>query len=411
MRGKPELLFIAPWFLFPADSGGKLRTADILKYLNKLEYSVTLLSPRPENDPPRDAELAEICDRFISWPEPKRGRFFEYTRLLNLASPLPIPVATDQSAIAKRTIQEALSKNPAVVVVDFVHTHVLMPEVIGQPSVVFTHNVEAEIFERHARVAEDLIRRAIWRNQHQKMMRFEKQVLNAYDRVIAVSERDRRFFNEQYGLDPAVIRDIPTGLDMARYECRINERDVPPDAGHLVFTAAMGSAANIDAIEWMMDAVWEPLRAKRPKVKFTIVGRNPPKDLIQKAAAKGYDFTFTGSVPSVEPFVHDADLFVIPLRVGGGTRLKVIEAVAMGSPIVSTDIGVEGIALMDGEHYANANTESEFAEKIDDLLNSPKQRKSCAQSAYDYISRNFGAPEIARRFQAICNEAVAASAR
>ena len=259
MTARPTLQFISPWYLFPADSGGKLRTADILKYLNKLDFSVTLLSPAPTAEQPRGAALDAVCDRFIPWPSPQRRRHFNHTRMRHLFSRLPVPVATDRSPSARQVIHDALEERPAVVVVDFVHTHILMPRPVRHPSVLFTHNVEAEIFERQAKLAPDPVRRAVWRDQHRKMVRFEGDALACYDRIVTVSERDAESFCALHGLDRARVQDIPTGIDMKRYDCRIDPREVEPDAGHLVFTASMNSWANIDAVTWLMDEIWPRL--------------------------------------------------------------------------------------------------------------------------------------------------------
>ena len=407
MTARPTLQFISPWYLFPADSGGKLRTADILKYLNKLDFSVTLLSPAPTAEQPRGAALDAVCDRFIPWPSPQRRRHFNHTRMRHLFSRLPVPVATDRSPSARQVIHDALEERPAVVVVDFVHTHILMPRPVRHPSVLFTHNVEAEIFERQAKLAPDPVRRAVWRDQHRKMVRFEGDALACYDRIVTVSERDAESFCALHGLDRARVQDIPTGIDMKRYDCRIDPREVEPDAGHLVFTASMNSWANIDAVTWLMDEIWPRLQAKRKQIRLTVVGRAPPAEMVEKAKAKGLNWDFTGFVPSVEPFVHAADIFVIPLRIGGGTRIKVVEAIAMGAPIVSTDIGVEGIALTPGEHFSRANGPGEFAREIDALLSAPARRKAHAESAFAHVSRNFDAEGIAHRFQEICHAAIA----
>lgn len=405
MTSRPVLLFVSPWYLFPTDVGGKLRTVAILKHLKQMHFSITLLSPAPDGERP-SGELDGICDRFIAWPAPRRGPLFNLSRMRHIVSALPIPVATDAWEPARRVIREALAEKPDVVVVDFAHTHVLMPDRIDPPSVMFTHNVEAEIFERHAEKAPDMVKRMIWRNQHRKMLRYEGEVLRCYDRIVTVSERDTEMFCQRYGLSRERVRDIPTGVDMDGYECRIDPQPVAPDAGRLVFTAAMSSAANIDAVEWLMDEVWPVLTAWRPNLEMTVVGRNPPARLVSKAKSKGVNWTFTGAVPSVEPHVHEADVFIIPLRVGGGTRLKVVEAIAMGAPIISTDIGVEGIDLEPDRHYVRANTAEEFSVGVDRMLADPDFRRACAGAAHAHASEHFGAPAIARAFQDICLSAV-----
>lgn len=404
VTGKPSLLFIAPWYLFPTDAGGKLRSADILKYLNRLDFSVTLLSPGPDDGVHHEEETSAVCDRFLSWDPVTRSRSFPYTRLRHIFSKLPIPVATDIWEPAQRVIRQALAEKPDIVVVDFVHTHILMPATLDIPSVVFTHNVEAEIFERHAEKASTPLHRWVWQNQFHKMVRFEGEVLKAYDQIVTVSERDTEIFQDRYGFPAGRISDISTGIDMERYQCLIESKKVDPRGGHLVFTASMNSAANIDAVEWFMDAVWPAVIAKRPDMRMTIVGRNPPAQLIGKAS--GLNWEFTGSVPSVEPFVHDADIFVVPLRVGGGTRLKIVEAIAMGAPIVSTDIGVEGIPLEPGTHFARANSPQEFADEIDALLADPEKRTRYAENSYALSAAEYGADGIAETFQEICHSAI-----
>jgi len=409
VTARPTLLFIAPWYLFPADSGGKLRSADLLKHLNRDAFSVTLASPLPADGAPDKADLDTICDRFVGWPAMARGRFFEIGRMRHLVSRLPIPVATDVWPPARNVLRAALAEQPDVVVVDFVHTHVLMPPALPMPSVMFTHNVETEIFDRHAAQAASAVHRAIWRGQARKMRAFEGEVLAAYDQIVTVAERDTAIFRERYGIDAGRIHDIATGIDMARYDCRIAPRTVDERGGRLVFTASMNSAANIDAIEWFMDEVWPAATARRPDLHMSVVGRNPPADLVRKAQA--LNWRFTGAVPSVEPFVHEADLYVVPLRVGGGTRLKIIEAVAMGAPIVSTDIGIEGIPLVPGEHYLRANSAAEFADRIDAFLADPLKREACARAAHSFVSGNFGIEAIARKFASICAAAIESHAR
>ena len=403
-----RMLFVAPWYLLPTDSGGKLRTADILKYLRRNGVHVTLVSPEPETGKAEGPELEAICDRFIGWPQPERGALFQYTRLRHLLSPVPVPVASDRNPAATDCIARALQDNPDVVVVDFIHTDVVMPDITDRPRVVFTHNVEAEIFERHYKVAEGLARRMVWRDQYRKMCRFERDVVRAYDQVVTVSQRDAEIMARDYGLDGSALCPIPTGLDMERYNCKREAAEVPADGGRLVFTATMNSAANVDAINWWRDEVWPLLVAKRPNIAMSVVGKNPPASMV--ASCKGLNWEFTGFVPSVEPHVHAADVFVIPLRVGGGTRLKVIEAIAMGSPLVSTTLGVEGIDLEAGRHFEPAETPQEFAERIDTLLADRPKREALARDAHEFVAGNFGAQKIAEIFLGSCEKAIAAHA-
>ena len=399
MNDRPRLLFVSPRYLFPLDSGGKIRTTQILRGLKGGYFDITLASPAPPAGADDASELTSVCDRFASWPETPRGPLFRYLRMRHLVSRLPIPVATDISPAARRLIGEELARHPDLVVADFTHTGVLLPERLAVPSVLFTHNVEAEIFARHLDVAQNPIYRAIWRNQLDKMRRFEAAQLRAFDTVIAVSERDSAQFRQQYGV---AAKTIATGvdLDFLRFE------SPPPnnDDATIVFTASMDSFANIDGVQWFMDAVWPLVAAEEPRARVAIVGRNPDAKLVRSAREQGLPWHFTGSVEDVRPYVHDATVYVIPLRVGGGTRIKAYEAMALGRPVVSTTIGVEGLQLVPDRHYLAGDTPEAFAASVMQLLRDPALRARLAGAARDFVEQHFSARSVAKGFETICRD-------
>jgi hypothetical protein len=193
---RPRLLFVSPRFLFPMDQGGKIRTGNILRGLKGGAFDVTLASPAPADVRRFAGDLDAACDHFISWPEHMRTRL---DRVVSLMSRLPVAVASDRSAAGSARILAALETKPAVVVVDFPHAGVLVPPAIDAATVMFTHNVEAEIFTRHASRARGMWR-LIWSAQSRKMTRFEGDTLRRFDSVIAVSQRDAEVLTRQYGL-------------------------------------------------------------------------------------------------------------------------------------------------------------------------------------------------------------------
>ena len=174
MSGRPRLLFVSPRYLFPADSGGKIRTTSVLRGMKGGSFEITLASPLPVDAGTRDpSELNDVCDRFAGWPAAVRSGFFRWTRLRYLASKLPVAVATDASEAGRRAVAGEIGRGADIVVVDFPHAAVLAPPPYPCPSVMFTHNVEAEIFHRHAQIAQNPLKRAIWRNQAGKMERYK----------------------------------------------------------------------------------------------------------------------------------------------------------------------------------------------------------------------------------------------
>lgn len=402
MNDRPRLLFVSPRFLFPVDSGGKIRTTQILRGLKGGRFHVTLASPAPRGAQARHAaELKKVADRFVWWPEPVHGRLFGLTRLRHVLGPLPIPVATDRSAAGRRAVASELDRRPDVAVFDFPHATVLAPPTIRAASVMFTHNVEAEIFARHAEVARDPLRRALWRDQHRKMVRFEREALRRFDRVIAVSTRDRLHFEREYGVRRTA--EISTGVDLEYFT-----HSPPGGEPHVIFSGAMDWLANVDAIEFFLEQVWPRVAAQCPEARMTVVGRAPPAALVEKARRAGVRWSFTGYVEDIRPYIRAAAAYVIPLRVGGGTRLKVFEAMALGCPVVSTAIGVEGLPLEPGTHYLRADEPGQLAAAVVRLLQDRAHGATLAAQARQNVEAHFSFRAVAREFEHICLDALRA---
>lgn len=399
MNTRPKLLFVSPRFLFPVDSGGKIRTTQILRGMHGGVFEVTLASPVPDGAEAAFAgELSGVCDRFVGWPENRKGRWFPLARLRHALGALPIPVATDRSRAGARAVGHELARDPDVVVFDFPHSVVFAPRRLDTASVMFTHNVEAEIFARHARVASGALRRALWRSQERKMRRFERETLARFDRVIAVSSRDREAF-EAAGI--ARTATISTGVDLDYFT-----HAAPGGGDNVIFSGSMDWLANIDAMEFFLDEVWPRVLAVRPAARMTVVGRSPPAALVERARRMAPSWRFTGYVDDIRPHVREAAVYVVPLRVAGGTRLKVFEAMAVGCPVVSTAIGVEGLPLEAGRHYLQADAAADLAASVTGLLADRARGAALAAEARRHVERHFSFRAVAREFESICLDAV-----
>lgn len=393
-----KLLFVSPRYLLPADMGGKIRTAHVLRGLKGGRFHVTLISPAPPVIPDdQRAELAALCDEFLSWPEPKRGPLFRYTRMRHLFGSLPVPVATDRSPAAQDAVAAALG-GVDIAVVDFLHAAVLMPENIRLPSVLFTHNVEAEIFARHLEIARGPVQRALWRDQLLKMQAFEAATLGAFEAVVAVSERDRAYFLKEYGVRAVTI---PTGVDLDYFAFR-----GPGDGARVVFTASMDSLANIDGVRWFLRDVWPLVLGQVPQAVMTVIGRNPDAALVAEATRLAPGWRFTGTVEDVRPHLDGACAYVIPLRVGGGTRIKAYEAMAFGLPVVSTAVGIEGLGLEPGRDFLQADEAPAFAAAVVTLLKNAALRQTLAAEGRKRVEDNFSARRVGEAFEAICLRAM-----
>jgi glycosyltransferase involved in cell wall biosynthesis len=400
--GRPRLLFVSPRFLFPMDQGGKIRTGNILRGLKDGAFEVTLASPAPPSVSRFARDLDAACDRFTSWPERAPSRI---ARLSSLASKLPVAVVRDRSPAGSACIDRALMNKPDVVVVDFPHAGVLVPDRVDAASVMFTHNVEAEIFERHAARAGG-IWGLVWADQNRKMTRFEGNTLRRFNSVIAVSRRDATALSDRYGLPR--VEEIDTGVDLEFFAPASPDAAVDPgyDGGILVFAATMNWAANVEGINYLLDEVWPALVAARPGIGAVIVGRDPPAALARKIKDRGLNVTLTGFVDDIRPYVARGHVYVIPLWVGSGTRIKAFEAMAMGRPVVSTSLGIEGLGVTAGEHFLRADNAAIFSSAILALLGDAAFRLRIATAARHLMEARFSWATVAARFEAICLSAL-----
>lgn len=396
---RPRLAFVSPVFLFPNNTGGRIRTTNILRGLLGGAFEITLISPASAAQQAEwAAPLRTVCDHLVAWePAPERPRWM---RSFDLLDELPVNVVTDRTKPGLDAVQRTLAQGRFdLVVFDFVHSAVLRPAHVDAPTVCFTHNVEAEIFARHAEQAGSAIMRRLWASQQAKMDRFERESLRRFTTVVAVSERDARQFRDRYGIENTAT--IPTGVDLDFFAWQ-NPPPVDPDhPPTVVFTGSMDWDANIDGVRFFVAEVWPLVLERLPDARFVVVGRNPPASLVEQAAARR-GVRFTGFVDDVRPHVHGAHVAVIPLRVGGGTRIKAFEAMAMGCPVVSTSIGIEGLDVHDGEHFLCRDSAADMAAAVVALLNDAGLRSGLSLRARRCVEQQFGHRVAAEVFERAC---------
>ncbi len=396
---RPRLAFISPVFLFPNDAGGKIRSTNILRGLKGGAFEVLLLSPATQAQQQRwKTELDGVCDVFTAWrPAPERPR---WARAFSLLSALPFNVVADRTAAGLAAVRALLGRDDIdVVVFDFVHSAVLQPAGDRPGAVCFTHNVEAEIFARHAAQAPKGIRRWLWTSQHRKMVRYEGQALRRFQRVIAVSERDAQAFLHSYGVRSAEA--IPTGVDLDFFAWNAPP---PMDAAHpptVVFLGSMDWLPNVEGVQFFITEVWPAVLAACPQARFVVVGKKPPITL-QMAARGARNVEFTGFVDDVRPHVRRAHAFVIPLLVGGGTRIKAFEAMAMGCPVLSTKLGMEGLEAVPDVHFVERDGAAPMAAALVSLLEDAALRQRLSSQARRLVEDRFGHRRVALVFEDIC---------
>jgi glycosyltransferase involved in cell wall biosynthesis len=237
--------------------------------------------------------------------------------------------------------------------------------------------------------------RRIWENQQHKMRAFEQRTMSRFDWIVAVSERDASFFRREFGAPQIAV--IPTGVDLDYFQY-----SPPARSPCVVFCGGMDWAPNVDGITFLMDEVWPLVIRDVPEATMKVVGRSPPDQLIRRARSKALNWEFTGFVEDVRSHVREGSVYAVPLRVGGGTRLKIFEAMALGRPIVSTAIGVEGLPVQVGEHYLAADSASEFATALVQLLRNRRLGIQIASQARRLVEDSFSFRKAARVFEGAC---------
>jgi polysaccharide biosynthesis protein PslH len=350
-------------------------------------------------------ELAsEYCHELVSIPHRRREKFttgFYVELMLNLVSDLPYAIKKYESPAMRDEVAKRVTDGRFdVLVCDFLAPAVNVPQDLNCPSVLFQHNVEAMIWKRHYEVQKSPPKKAYLFRQWQKMQTFEAKMCPAFDSVVAVSREDRELMQQEYSVKE--IYDVPTGVDTAFFRPS-GQRESRPH--NLVFTGSMDWLPNEDAIRYFTEQIMPRIKQSVPGVTLTVVGRDPYPGLVE-LSRRDPSVTVTGRVEDVRPFMEEAALYIVPLRIGGGTRLKIYEAMAMEMAIVSTSIGAEGLPVSDGKEILLADTPESFAAAVVKLLQQASLASEIGKRAAARVREEFGWDKVAESFAAICEHAV-----
>jgi len=399
-----KILWLKTELLHPVDKGGKIRTYHLLKHL-KTDHHITYLTLDDGSAAPDASATAdEYCHDLIRIPHLTRPKFSAgfYTELaLNLASSLPYAIRKYKSEAMTRAITEAVSKDKFdVIICDFLAPGVNLPTDLKTPVVLFQHNVEAEIWRRHYEVQQNPAKRRYLYWQWRKVQRFERDICRKVDTVIAVSEADAQMMEREYGVGK--VYDIPTGVDVDFFQPSTGSSASP---NSLVFIGSMDWLPNEDAMRFFIDDILPIVKQRIPDVHLTIVGRNPYKSLLERAQPDPA-LTVTGRVDDVRSYIDDAAAFIVPIRIGGGTRLKIYEAMAMEKPVISTTVGAEGLPLDDGAHLLIGDDPHSFAEGVVKVLSNSELAIRLGKNAARLVRQNFGWTGVAGTFADLCRATI-----
>lgn len=392
-----RILIIDEEFPYPLNTGKRIRTYNLVRELaryNDISYLAFGSS---------DSESYTRLDRDglgpIAVPPPDRkqsGPFFYARLLMNLFSPWPYIVTSHYTGSFQRRLRELVRRHRYdLLICEWTPYARYLKDLDGVRSIIVAHNIESSIWARYQQNETNPVKRWYISIQKDKIVRFEKSCFHWTDGATAVSAEEAAFMNS---LDvPYPTEVIENGVDVDYFAPRDDE--VVPS--QLVFTGSMDWRPNQDACLYLVDEILPLLREAKHDVRVLLVGRKPPRHI--RALGERAGVTVTGSVDDVRPYISRSAVCLVPLRIGGGSRLKILEAMAMKKPVVSTSVGSEGLQVSDGENIVNADTPETFASAVVGLLEDPSRRERIAAAGYDLVHRKYRWEELGKKYDRYIN--------
>lgn len=395
-----RILWVKSGGLVPLDHGGRIRSFHLARILAQT-HDVSLFTFYPPTPDDTHAELRKIFSEVVCVPItlPVQNSIVEYFAYAkNLFSTRPYSLTKYcQPHVAEELRRHLREKSYDIIICDFLLTAGVIPWDLPGPRVLFTHNVEAQIWERSFQIARNPVWKAACYREFRTIARMERFYLQQSEHVLAVSDADRDSFSSF--LHPSRISVIPTGVDVDYFQPapELEERNT------LVFTGSMDWMPNEDGIFYFIEKVLPIVRQQVPDTALWVVGRRPSARL-EKVAERDPKVKVTGRVEDIRPYMAKSSVYVVPLLVGGGTRLKIFEAMAMGKAIVSTTIGAEGLPIESGRNIILADEVDAFAEQIINLLRNTEKRHELGRAARQLVEKRYSWNSVGQQLIGILNQ-------
>jgi sugar transferase (PEP-CTERM/EpsH1 system associated) len=377
-----KILFLSPTVPFPLTDGGRIRVFNLLKQIaSKSDVTLLALETQP-TDAEGVAELQQLGVQVHLVPNAPMLPRVSFITLVNaFLKQQPITVARYDLPVYRQKFRELIaSENFDLVHYEMFHTAQFRTET-DLPSVLSQQNVDSAIWRRLCgETTHPFYKFAYW-TQQLAFQRYERVLSPRFDTVTCTSDIDADVFQRYCAADTLEI--IPNGVDVTHYQ-----PDFTSEApAHLIYIGSMDWYPNEDAVAFFVDEVLPSIQDKVRDVQFSIVGGNPSARVQKLAEREGV--VVTGRVPEIKPYFAEATVFVVPLRIGSGTRLKILEALAMGKAIVSTTVGAEGLALKDGEEIFIADEPAIFAGAVTRLLTDASLRRRIGENGRARVEQDY----------------------
>ena len=398
-----DILYVTPTLPVPT-SGGRTRVFNLIRKLAK-SHRVSVISYVQPEEQEMISEIIPYCNQLELVPfegfkalSKWQNRLTGWYRILfrrrpRYAETFPLP---KMEAPLQRLIRE---NRFDVAVFESLLVAELSTTIQDIPAVLVEQNVESSVAKRLYTNADNIVHKLrdwlTWR----KLLRYEVKWLRRFSVCVTVSEDDAE---KVQSLAPKTdVYVVPNGVDIQHFTMNESERD----SNTLLFFGTLNYGPNLDGLLWFCDEIWPRIQLTNPHIKLDIVGLNPTPEVISLEKLKGVHVT--GFVPDIRTKLWSATIGVVPLRIGGGTRLKILESLATGCPVISTTIGAEGLSLVDGEHLLIRDTHDQFAQGVADLLDSVSLRKRLSKAGRLVVEQKYDWKHIGKLMEDACIQAIA----
>ncbi len=381
-----RILALTNMLPYPPTNGGQMRDWEVLRAFTSMGCEINLLSfGQLEGVNGQREEIRRVCKTIevVSRSMTSLSNSRDYlARFRALPSSLPYAVARFQDkAMQQRIVQWTQSGRVDAVLSGTPFPLANFPSTVPVPLIVNCHNVEHLILRRYLRCERNHLRRAYAWVECQKLERWEKEVCSKASLLLVCSEHDQSVMKKLCpGPSVAVV---PNAIDVNQYA--LSDRS---DGTTLLYTGGMDWFPNRDAVEFFVTTILPDLRRMVPQINFVVAGRRGPEKF-HKMLSKIPNVEFHGPVTDMRAEIAGAAVCVVPLRMGSGTRLKILEAAAMRKPVVSTRLGAEGLEFVPGEEIVLADEPEEFAVAVADLLADQSRRIALGRAARRRVERHY----------------------
>ena len=383
-----KIVFLTQLCPYPPSSGSAIKSYNVLKHLGA-RHDVSLLTfIRSEREASSLSHLSPYC-REVDFCVVRRSKALNLRDALkSLLTGTSFIVTRDWQPAMHAKAQKLLNRRPDLIYVDHLQMFQFVPDPLPCPIVLDDHNIEWRIVERFASAGGPPLQRLFASLEWHKLRSYELDASRKADLVFTVTAQDKDVLVAS-GISPEKIAALPVGVDTERFK---PIRLAADDKKVLTF-GTMSWPPNADAVAYFVKAVYPLVKGRVHDVRFSIVGANPPRE-IKALAERDRTISVTGFVDDIQAAAQGTAAFVVPLRIGSGIRVKILDAMAMGLPVVTTSVGCEGILLRPGEHAFVADTPGEFANAVVHLLLNPDERMRLGSAGRNLVASHYSWPPI-----------------